>query len=119
MFTGIIFSLSAMVFYITIFNLDPLGSQRWTAFVSFFVSFFCGIGAFFTLVFFFGAELFSGRKLSSGAFLVAVRRGVLMSLFVTLIATLQLWRLLGLFEVVLLAIFLSLVEWIFVTLRRV
>lgn len=117
--TGLIFCLSVWIFYTSIIYLDPLGEQKDTAFLAFFVSFFCGVTSFFTFIFFFASELFFGKKLGTSKFLVALRRGILVSIFFTLLLVLQFFRFLGLVEIVLLAVFLSLVEWILVTAKKV
>lgn len=116
--TGIVLLLSGGILYTTLQNLDPLGPQKTIALFSFFISVFCGIGAFCTFLFFFGAELFRGRKLPNRVFLVSLRRGILASLFFTGIAVLQYFRFLGPLEVVLFAVFLVLVEMIFLSASR-
>ncbi len=116
--TIIVFVLSVAIFWTTINQLDPLGSQRSVAMLAFFVSVICGISSFFTFVFFFASELFSRRRLGKASFLVAVRRGVLVGIFVIVIAALRLFQLLDLFQIVLCAIFLIFVELIFLTSKR-
>lgn len=116
--TATIFVLSSAIFYTTIQNLDPLGGQQVIAVIAFFLSVFCGIASFFTFLFFFGAELVKGKKLNTPAFLIALRRGILVAIFVTVLLVLQFFRLLSLFEATLLAIFLSLVEYIFISAKR-
>ncbi|MCF7918012.1 hypothetical protein K9L27_03380 [Candidatus Gracilibacteria bacterium] len=111
--TGIVLILSGAILYTTLLNLDPLGQQKTIALFSFFISVFFGVGAFCTFLFFFGAELFRGRRLASKAFLVAIRRGILTSIFVIAIFVLQYFRFVGILELLLLAIFLVLVELIF------
>ncbi len=113
--TGVLFVLSGIICYMTIQNIDPLGEQKAIALLIFHFSVFCGVTSFFTFLFFFASELFSERRLKSQDFLVAVRRGLWVGIFVTVILVLQMFRLLGLFEVTLLAIFLSLVEFIFLS----
>lgn len=116
--TGIVFVLSGGILYTTLLNLDPLGPQKIIALFAFFLSAFCGISSFMTFLFFFGAELFRGRKLASRAFLIALRRGILTGFFVLGILLLQYFRFLDLLEVVLLAVFLALVEFIFLSARK-
>jgi len=99
----------------TLQNIDPLGDQKTIALLIFYFSIFCGVTSFFTFLFFFGSEIFSDRRLKSQDFLVAVRRGFWVGIFVVVVLILQMFRLLGLFEVTLLAIFLSLVEFIFLS----
>ncbi|MCK5461233.1 hypothetical protein KAI58_04575 [Candidatus Gracilibacteria bacterium] len=109
--TGLVLGLSGAIFYTSIFHLDPLGEQKDIAFLAFFVSLFCGLVSFFTFLFFFALELFFGKKLGTKYFLIAFRRSILVALFFCILLVLQLFRLLGMLEVVLLAIFLALVEW--------
>jgi hypothetical protein len=116
--TAIIFVLSGSIFYTTIHNLDPLGEQRTVALFAFFLSMFFGGASFCTFLFFFGAELFSGRKQGSRMFLASLRRGGLIAVFVTSLFLLQFFRFLGIFEATLLAIFLVLVEWICMTTKK-
>ncbi len=110
--TSVLFLLSGVIFYTALMNLDPLGEQKTISLLVFFFSLFCGVSSFFTFLFFFGAELLSGMKLKTQHFLIAIRRGILVGVFVIVLLVLQMFRLLGLFEVTLLAIFLSLVEFI-------
>ncbi|MCF7830948.1 hypothetical protein K9M41_03065 [Candidatus Gracilibacteria bacterium] len=116
--TATIFILSSAIFYTTIQNLDPLGGQQIIAITAFFLSIFCGVASFATFLFFFGAEIYKGRKLGTPAFLVAVRRGMLVAIFIGGLLVLQFFRLLSPFEATLLAIFLSLVEYIFISAKR-
>jgi len=110
--TFAIFALSVAIFYQTIFHLDPLRDQKIIAHSALFLSIFCGISSFSTLLLFFGAEIFAARKLGRRDFLIAVRRGILIGIFAVVIAILQLFRLLGLLEAGLLAAFLITCEWI-------
>ncbi len=116
--TGVLFLISGLLFATTIGNLDPLGEQKLIALVVFYLSMFCGVTSFFTFLFFFGSELLSGRKLRTQHFLVAVRRGIFVGVFVITLLVLQMFRLLGLFEVTLLAIFLSLLEFIILSAKK-
>ncbi len=111
--TGIIFLLSGAILYVTIKNLDPLGEQQIIVFSAFFSAIFFGIASFFTFIFFFAGELFQGKKLGSRYFSIAVRRAVLVALFVSICFFLQLFRFLGLIEAILLACFLASLEWVF------
>ncbi len=111
--TVVVFLLSVAVFYVTVTQLDPLGEQRHVAFFAFFLSIFCGVTAFFTFFFFFLHELMAQRKLGSRQFLIAMRRGLLLAVFVVVLLLLQLFRMLGLFEFAMLSTFLILVEVIF------
>ena len=114
-FMFIVFGLSLGILYTTIFELDPLGSQRILAFMALFFSIFFLILSFFSFIFFFGAEIFSGFKLGNRSFLIAVRRSGLLGFFIISVVALQLFKLLGLEEVFLLLIFFGLIEWIFLT----
>ncbi len=109
--------LSGGIFYTTLFNLNPLGAQPYLAWLTFYISLGCGIWAFFTLFFFFAAELFTGYKLGDRQFLVAIRRGALVAIFVLGLGALQYFRFLGPIEGLLWLMFVSLVEWIFLTSR--
>ncbi len=111
--TGIIFLLSGAILYVTIKNLDPLGEQQVVVFSAFFAAIFFGIASFFTFIFFFAAELVKGKKLNSRYFSVAVRRALLVSIFVSICFFLQIFRFLGLLEAILLACFLASLEWVF------
>ncbi len=111
--TGIIFLLSGAILYVTIKNLDPLGEQQIIVFSAFFSAIFFGVASFFTFLFFFAGELLKGRKLGSRYFSVAVRRAVLVSLFVSVCCFLQIFRFLGVLEAILLACFLASLEWVF------
>lgn len=111
--TAIIFILSVGVFYTTIFDLNPLGTQAILAYSAFYISFFLAITSFFTFLFFFGAELFHGKKLGSRDFLRAVRRSVLVASFFSVCTVLQYFRLLGQLEAIILICFLASLEWVF------
>lgn len=113
--TFIIFVLCAFILYVTIFQLDPLGEQKYVAFLAFGAAVLFGLWSFTTLVFFFAAELFSGHKLGNRSFLIAVRRGFLLSTLSLSFITLQFFQMLGIAEALLLAIFFVLMEWIFLT----
>ena len=108
-----VLALSIGVFWGTIFRLDPLGDQKIIAFFAFFLSLFGAISSFLALVFFFASEILARRRLGEKAFLVALRRGVLVAVFVNVLLGLHFLRMLGVFELILLAIFLSLFEYIF------
>ncbi len=111
LFTILIFSLSAGIFYETIINIDPLGEQRYIAFLAFFLSAFFGSASFFTFFFFFGSEVIEGKILWQRHYLRAMRRGALIAVFIVSILLFQLYRILGPLEAVLLATFLALVEY--------
>ena len=113
--TLIILVLCVFILYVTIFQLDPMGEQQYVAFLALGTSGLFGIWSFFTLIFFFGAELITGYKLGNRSFLIAVRRGFLVSGLSVSLITLQFLNLLGWPEAVLVALFFSLMEWIFLT----
>ena len=112
---AVIFAFSFGIFYVTLFKLDPMGEQRIWAFLCLFLSLVVMVWAFLSFVFFFGAELIVGRKLGQRAFLVSLRRGFFVSLFLGCCLGLQYFRFLGVLEVTLLAIFFVLLEWVFMT----
>lgn len=113
--TALIFFLSGGIMYVTLTSIDPLGTQKIIGFFLFYISLFLGVSAFFTCVFFFAKELIQRKKLGHRSFGVSVRRGILTSLFITIITLLQMFRILDIYETILLAVFLSLVEYIFIT----
>ena len=113
--TVIVFCLSLGILYLTIFSLDPLGEQKNIAYVAFFFSTFSAVWSFFTMFFFFAAEIYTGHKLGTRHFLIASRRALWTALFAITIAGLQIFRLLGPEEFILLLVFFILLEWIFLT----
>lgn len=116
--TIIVFLLSAAIFYVTVTQLDPLGEQQNIAFFTFFLSAFFGIASFFTLFFFFLAELISRRSLGLRYFFPAMRRGGLLATLVVVLLFLQFFRMLGILEAALLIIFLVLLEAIFISMGK-
>lgn len=114
-FNGLIFILSGSIFYVTITNIDPLGIQKNIGFVLFFLSFFLLISSFFTFLFFFGKELFAQKRLGMKSFQTSMRRGILVGFFIGSIALLQVLKILDIYETILLALFLILLEYIFTT----
>ncbi len=116
--TIIVLILSLAIFWTTINQLDPLGEQRAVAMLAFFLSIFCGFASFFTFFTFFASELFSHRKLGTASYLVAIRRGILIGVFVIFIAALKIYQLLDVFQIVLCGLFLIFVELIFLTAKR-
>jgi len=107
-----IFLLSTGIASTILLQIDPSGEGKLLIYVALLCSVFFGVGALFTLIFFFGSELFSHQKLGTRHFLVAIRRGVLAGSFGLILAILQLFRLVGFFEVLLLATFLVLIEYV-------
>ncbi len=118
LFTSLILILSAFILYTTLLNLDPLGEQRMVALFAFFLSIFFGVSALMTFIFFFSSELFSGRKLGNISFFRALRRGILVGIFVVVLFLLQFFRFLGWLEGGLLVLFLILIEFIFLSRSR-
>jgi len=116
--TGIILVLSSIIFYITITKLDPFGEQKIVAYISFFVSFFCGLVSFFTFFCFFAHEIFVQRTLPFRYFLIALRRGFFFGVFAIFILLLQFFRLTGGIEIVLMLIFLLTLEILFLMKKK-
>ncbi len=110
--TGTIFILSLGILLTILFQIDPLGEGKTLIYSALFLALFSGISSFITLLIFFGSEILSKHKLGSRHFLVALRRGILVGVFVTIAALLQLFRLWGIFEGLLLATFLVLIEYV-------
>lgn len=92
-----------------------MGEQKYVAFLSLGTSTLFGLWSFFTLIFFFGAELISGYKLGNRSFIIATRRGFLISGLAGTLITLQFLNLLAWPEAILLTLFFGLMEWIFLT----
>ncbi len=113
--TFIVLVLCGFILYVTLFQLDPMGEQKYVAFLSLGAATLFGLWSFFTLIFFFGAELITGYKLGNRSFLIAVRRGFLVSGLGGSLILLQFLGLLGATEALLLALFFGLMEWIFLT----
>ena len=101
------------IFAFTITQLDPLGEISIIVISTFYISLSGFVWAFMTYLFFFGAELSMGCNLKDYNFRVAMRRGLLVSFFITGIIALQMFNMLGWIEALLFAVFLSLVELIF------
>lgn len=114
-FTSVIFMLSLATLFIAITQIDPFGPQKILAFTIFFISTFLTIGAFFTFLSFFAKELFSKGNLNHRYYLVSMRRGGLVGFLVIALLAMYLLRILGLFEITLLIIFLILLELSFLT----
>ncbi len=93
-------------------QLDPMGEQALIAHIAFLIGIFGSVASFFTFVFFFAKELVAGYTAGTRAFAASLRRGVLVGLFALGAVLLQLMGLIGLLELILWALFLSLVEYI-------
>ena len=107
-FSLFFFLLGVSGFLFTATHLDPLGSQQFLAVSILLVTFFVTMVPFWTGVFFFGKEVFIKQSLAQKAFKVALRRGFLIGLLLTLLGALQFLRMLGIIEgVLLLFLFLS------------
>ena len=113
--TTLVFILSIGVFVFTLTQLDPLGAQALIALLLFFMSLMGMSWTVLTYVFFFGSELIIGKNLTERTFKYALRRGLLVTIFIVAIAALRLFNLLGWIEGILLAVFLLLLELIFST----
>jgi len=114
-FTILIFLLSVGILVFTLTQLDPLAEQANIALIVFYLSLFLGSGSISTLIAFFLNEIFAKENLGERSFFIAARRGTLIAFFITVIALLQILRLLGMIEAVLLCVFLILVELIFLS----
>jgi hypothetical protein len=106
------FTLSALILYLVIMHLDPFGEQALQAYVLLFFSAFFMTASFSIMFLFFGSELIFGRKLGKRKFFRAVRRGILIAIFIIICLILQLFKLLGILEIALLAMFLLIFEYI-------
>ncbi|MCF7847075.1 MAG: hypothetical protein K9M51_03540 [Candidatus Gracilibacteria bacterium] len=117
--TTLIFLLSATALIFTILGLDPLGPDPWMALSVFSVSLFLTVSSFGTFLFFFGAEVFSPSFFhqfpEKTQFGIALRRGMLLAVFLLLVAGLQMIRLFGILEGILLLVFFVVVELIFLS----
>lgn len=114
-FTGLIFVLSGAIFSITLTNIDPLGTQKNVGFFLFYISCFLGISTFFTLLLFFAKEIWFKKRLGHKSFAIALRRGILIGFLCTAVFFLQMFRMFDIYEALLLLIFLSLIEYLFLT----
>jgi len=92
-------------------NIAPLGTDILRNLTLFFALAWSSIGSIFTFVFFFMAELFAKKKLYPYHFKIALRRGFFFGLFMVILLILQFFNLLNILEVVLIAILLSMMEY--------
>jgi len=113
--TFIVLVLCGFILYVSLFQLDPMGEQKYVAFLALGASVLFGVWSFFTLIFFFGAEIITGYKLGTRSFLIAVRRGFLIAGLTSCFVLLQFLNLLSWPEAILLTLFFGLMEWIFLT----
>ncbi len=113
--TFIVLVLCGFILYVSLFQLDPMGEQKYVAFLALGASVLFGLWSFFTLIFFFGAEIITGYKLGTRSFLIAVRRGFLIAGLTGCLLLLQFLNLLSWPEAILLTLFFGLMEWIFLT----
>lgn len=111
--TTLILLLCGGTFGFTLLNLGPQGEMATLAISIFYVSLFGFVWSLMTYLFFFGAELSMGRNLKEHNFLVAMRRGLFVSIFVIGALAMQMFNMLGWLEVLLFAVFLTLLELIF------
>jgi hypothetical protein len=114
-FTILIFLLSVGIFIFTLTQLDPLAEQANIALIVFYLSLFFGTSSIFTLISFFLNEIFAKENLGDKYFFIAMLRGLLISFFITIITLLQMLRLFGVLEAILLFVFLLLIELIFLS----
>ncbi|NJP03876.1 hypothetical protein HC823_01210 [Candidatus Gracilibacteria bacterium] len=117
-FSLFFFLLGVSGFLFTLTSLDPLGSQQFLAVCILLVTFFMAMVPFWTGVFFFGKEIFIKQSLGPKAFRVALRRGALMALFLSLLAAFQFFRMLGIIEGVLLLFLFVSVELVCLSSRK-
>lgn len=82
--------LSGSVLWLTLQRLDPLGENQILAYVALFVSLTLFVTFLSTLCFFFARELMRHHKLGTRQFLIALRRGFFVALFVVGTVGLQL-----------------------------
>lgn len=113
--TFIVLVLCGFILYVSLFQLDPMGEQKYVAFLALGASVLFGLWSFFTLIFFFGTEIITGYKLGTRSFLIAVRRGFLVAGLSSCLVLLQFLNLLDWPEALLLTLFFGLMEWIFLT----
>jgi hypothetical protein len=113
--TFFILLLSLGILGITLLNLDPEGPQWHVAWGAFLVSVFTGTTAFFTFAIFFAVELFTGFTAGTKVFALSLRRATLIGLLFSLSFLLHFLNLFGTIEFTLLATFLALVEFFFMS----
>lgn len=111
--TTLILLLSGGIFGFTVTQLDPLGDLSVVVVSVFYVSLAAFVWSLMTYLFFFGSELSAGRNLQDHNFRVAIRRGLLVSIFITGTIALQMYNMFGVIEVLLFGVFLALTELIF------
>lgn len=109
--TFLVFVISLVIFSTAIFKLDPRGPQIGITYSAFLIGLFFGAASFFTFIFFFALELFYKSKIGIKGYLISLRRGTLVAIFLTAAAGLKLFQVFGLVEAILLALFLSLIEY--------
>lgn len=111
--TTLVLLLCGGIFGFTLINLGPQGNMATLAISVFYVSLFGFIWSLMTYLFFFGTELSMGRNLKDYNFRVAIRRGLWVALFVIGALAMKMFNVLGWAEVLLFALFLTILELIF------
>ncbi len=111
--TTLVLLLCGGIFGFTITQLDPLSDISVVALSLFYSSLAGFVWSIMTYLFFFGAELSMGRTLKDYNFRVAMRRGLLVSIFTTGAVALQMYNMMGGVELLLFGVFLVLIELIF------
>lgn len=109
-FTAVIFLLSLIMLSTTLTRIDPFGTQKIAAYFSFFICMFFLIASFFTCFIFFTEELFSKKNLGHQDYSNSMRRGTLIAFFIISLIAMQLFSIIGIFEVTLFVVFLILME---------
>lgn len=94
----LVLALSGSVLWLTLSRLDPLGENKILAYVALFVSLILFVTFFSALCFFFARELMRHHKLGTRQFLVSLRRGMLVSFFVSGVVALQLLGFISVFQ---------------------
>ncbi len=110
--------LSVGILIFTVTQLDPLSEQGNIALLVFYLTLFLGTSSLFTLIFFFLNEVFARENLGEKYFFIAIRRGLLVAFFITVLALLQMLRLFEIIEAVLLFLFLGIIELVFLSVEN-
>ncbi len=108
---GMVFILSGILFLMTITRIDPFGPQKNLGILLFFISLFLMMASLWTLILFFGKELFARRTLGIKSLYTALRRGVFIGVFITALILFAFLNMLDIYAAFLTALFLSLVEY--------
>ena len=108
---GFIALLSAVILRTTFFELDPFGNQSGIAFMSLFVSLFLLTFAVVTMLYVGVRWVINPSTTTPRILPLALRRGVLAGIFLCAVAVMQLLRVLGIMEIVLVGLFIALLEY--------